>query len=87
MAAIINASTSSGLIQTADTSGVLALQNNGTTNFTLDASGNAVLVAQATAPSLTVNRQLVMNLTSDTNLRISVRGADGTTRVANITLA
>jgi hypothetical protein len=30
---------------------------------------------------------MVFNLTSNTNLRISVRGTDGTTRTANITLA
>jgi hypothetical protein len=37
-------------------------------------------------PPLTANLHCVMNLTSNTNLRISVRGTDGTTRVANITL-
>jgi hypothetical protein len=40
MAAIINASTSSGLIQTADTSGTLALQSNGTTQFTVSSTGS-----------------------------------------------
>ena len=40
MASIINASTSSGLVQTADTSGVLQLQTNGTATATIDTSGN-----------------------------------------------
>lgn len=53
----------------------------------IDAAGNTIRVLQTTAPSLATNRQMVMNLTSDTNLRISVRGSDGVTRVANITLA
>ena len=76
------------LVQTADTSGVLQLQTNGTTTaVTIDTNQNVINQAPTTPPALTVNGQLVMNLTSNTNLRISVRGTDGTTRVANITLA
>jgi hypothetical protein len=40
MTSTINASTSAGLVQTADTSGVLALQTAGTTAVTVDASQN-----------------------------------------------
>jgi hypothetical protein len=43
MAVTINASTSAGLVQTADTSGVLALQSNGTT--ALSTSGANVTIA------------------------------------------
>jgi hypothetical protein len=61
------------------------------TNFgialTLDSSGNVISNVTATAPSLGTNSQMVFNLTSNTNLRISVRGSDGVTRTANITLA
>lgn len=39
MSTIINASTSSGLVQTADTSGTLELQSNGTTMFTVLSTG------------------------------------------------
>jgi hypothetical protein len=39
------------------------------------------------AKSLTTNSHMTFTLTSNTNLRFSVRGSDGTTRVANITLA
>lgn len=46
MAVILNASTSSGFVQSADTSGELVLQNNGTTRLTVNASG-------VTIPSLT----------------------------------
>lgn len=42
MAVILNASTSSGLVQTADTSGVIQIQNNGTTR--LEANGTGVVV-------------------------------------------
>jgi uncharacterized protein (AIM24 family) len=39
MAVILNASTSSGFVQSADTSGVITLQNNGTSALSVD-SGN-----------------------------------------------
>lgn len=53
----------------------------------LTAAGDLVLDAGRAPPALTVNGSVVFNFTSDTNLRISARGSDGTTRVANITLA
>lgn len=53
----------------------------------LDASGNLIQSAPTTPPSLATNGQMVFNLTSNTNLRVSVRGSDGVTRTANITLA
>lgn len=52
----------------------------------LDSEGNTIVYVQAAAPTLDANRQMVFTLTSDTNLLISVRGADGATRTANITL-
>lgn len=58
-----------------------------TERLRIDASGNMISRPPATPPTLTTNGQMVMNLTSNTNLRISVRGSDGVTRVANITLA
>ena len=39
MTTIINASTSSGLVQTADTSGTLELQSNGTTQLSVSSTG------------------------------------------------
>lgn len=53
MAAIINASTSSGLVQSADTSGVLQLQSNGTTQFTVDSTGAYGQVESKTAVAST----------------------------------
>lgn len=55
--------------------------------MTLDTNGNLVHTAPAVAPALTASGQMVFNLTSNTNLRVSVRGTDGVTRVANLTLA
>ena len=53
MTTTINASVASGIIATADTSGVLALQANGTTVATFNASGvNAgIQVASNAAPA------------------------------------
>ena len=53
----------------------------------LDQLGNFYLKPQTSPPALTINGDMVFNMTSNTNLRISFRGSDGTTRVANITLA
>lgn len=55
--------------------------------MTLDTDGNLVHTAPSVAPALTASGQMVFNLTTNTNLRVSVRGTDGVTRVANITLA
>lgn len=63
------------------------IQTNGSARVLVDSSGNLIPTLQATPPSLGLNSQMVFNLTSNTNLRISVRGTDGTTRTANITLA
>lgn len=56
MASIINASTSTGLVTTADTSGVLQLQTVGTTALTVDASQNVTLANGTTIQGLTVGR-------------------------------
>jgi hypothetical protein len=72
---IINASTA------------LQLNTGGTEKMKIDSSGNVISAVPTTPPTLAGNSQMVFNLTSNTNLRISVRGTDGTTRTANITLA
>jgi hypothetical protein len=48
MAVILNASTSSGLVQTADTSGTLELQSNGSTKLTVNSSGVTATNIQGT---------------------------------------
>jgi hypothetical protein len=53
MTATINASTSSGIIQTADTSGELALQSNGTTQITVSSTGAYGQLKSGTSVSLT----------------------------------
>jgi len=58
MAVTLNASTTSGLVQTADTSGNFSLQSNGTTTLAMTGSNMAVtgtispqLAATASAPA------------------------------------
>lgn len=53
----------------------------------IDSTGNLIQSVPTTPPTLATNGQMVFNLTSNTNLRVSVRGSDGVTRTANITLA
>lgn len=61
--------------------------NNGTVVVKFDASGNQINTPSTTPPTLTVNGQMNITPTSNTNVCISYRGSDGTTRTANITLA
>lgn len=53
MSTIINASTSSGLVQTADNSGTLELQSNGTTKLTVSSTGSYGQLVSATAQAST----------------------------------
>jgi hypothetical protein len=53
----------------------------------LDSSGNVIAKVNGTAPTLTVNSTMSFELTSNTNLKIFVRGTDGTTRSVSLTLA
>jgi hypothetical protein len=49
MSVTLNASTSSGLVQTADTSGTIELQSNGTTKLTVSSTGAYGQLVSATA--------------------------------------
>jgi hypothetical protein len=53
----------------------------------IDMSGNHIQSAPTTPPSLATNGTLVLNLTSNTNLRVTARCPDGVTRTANFTLS
>jgi hypothetical protein len=67
MTTTINASTSAGLVQTADTSGVLALQTAGTTAVTVDASQN-VGVGVTPNAGWTTSTGKVIDLTGNSSL-------------------
>lgn len=61
---------------------------NSSERMRIDNSGHQINTpANTTPPTLTVNGQFNLTPTSNTNIRISYRGTDGVTRVANITLA
>lgn len=51
MSVTLNASTSAGFIQTADTSGTIELQNNGTTRLTVNSGGVTIPTAVVTTLS------------------------------------
>ena len=53
MSVTINASTSSGLVQTADTSGTIEIQSNGTTKLTVASTGVSGTLIQGTAVAST----------------------------------
>jgi hypothetical protein len=81
MPSTINASASSGLITTADTSTILQLQTGGTTAVTVDASQNVTLAGTLTAtgvttvPAGTVSAPAITT-TGDTNTGIYFPAAD-----------
>jgi hypothetical protein len=90
----VNGNTS---LETLSVSGVSTFSGNigiGTTNATsaLYVVGNALITGISTiglgsTSSPPQNSQLTFELTSNTNLRIKVRGTDGVIRMSNITLA
>jgi hypothetical protein len=51
----------------------------------LNVSGNLIIGVDS-SPTLTVNSTLSFELTSNTNLRVQVRGTDGVTRFVDLTL-
>lgn len=53
----------------------------------IDNNGNFVQKVTGTAPTLATNSTMTFELTSNTSLKISVRGTDGTTRSVSLTLA
>jgi hypothetical protein len=68
MAVTLNASTSSGLVQTADTSGEIELQNNGTTKLTVNASGVNIPTLTTTTVTGTIVQGTAVASTSGTSI-------------------
>jgi hypothetical protein len=68
---------------------VIKTSNAGTLAIaaTYDENGNLIQKVNGTAPSLVVNSTMTFELTSNTSLKIFVRGSDGTTRSTTLTLA
>ena len=76
MAATINASTSSGIVQTADTSGVLQLQSSSIAALTIDTSQNVGIGTTSPAVKLQVNGAAVVGSTTGGGIGVA---ADTTT--------
>lgn len=66
---------------------VIAFSTAGAEASRIDGDRNTRSYVGAAPPTLTTNGEMVFNLTTNTNLRVSVRGNDGVTRVADIALA
>jgi hypothetical protein len=80
MTVTINASTSSGLISTADTSGALALQTAGTTAVTFDTSQNTTFVGNIN--TATGKKYQVNSTTVNALAWVNFAGTTGTVRAS-----
>ena len=65
----------------------VATSATGIDAMVINGNSDVITNVNTVAPPLSVNSQMVFALTSNTNLKISVRGLDGVTRVVNLTLA
>jgi len=70
MAVTLNASTTTGLVQSADTSGIIELQNNGTTKLTVNSSG-------ATIPTATITTGTITTLNAPSGVLATQNGMTG----------
>ena len=68
---------------------LIKTSNAGTLNIAAryDNNGNLIQTVTGTAPTLATNSTMTFELTSNTELKIKVRGTDGTTRSVSLTLA
>ena len=76
MAVTLNASTSAGLVQTADTSGVLALQSNGTTALStsganVSVDGTLTTAAQSIAKASLPTGSVLQVITGSTSTQVT----------------
>jgi hypothetical protein len=86
MAVIINASTSTGLVQSADTSGIIQFQSNGSTKATLNSSGfsypGGVLQVVQTVKSDTFSASPAQGVFVDiTGLSVSITPTSATSKI------
>ena len=85
MASIINASTTAGLVNTADTSGILQLQTANTTAVTVDASQNVTVVGSLTAAGLSGPHNGTVGATTPTTVVATTVKASTTMGVGGAT--
>jgi len=80
----ITTTTSVTAISNTTGNSIVAIQE---TTGQVDITGNLVAQLNAAAPSLTANSSMSFRLVNNTTLAILVRGTDGVTRTANITVS
>jgi filamentous hemagglutinin len=80
----ITTTTSVTAISNSTGNSIVSVQEN---TGQVDITGNLVAQLNAAAPSLSANSTMTFQLVNNTTLSILVRGTDGVTRTANITLA
>lgn len=76
-----------GVSMPAGSQDLVFYRSNTTEMLRLNSNGYMLQVLGPTVPTLSINRQIVWTLVGDTQLTASVRGTDGVTRTATITLA
>jgi hypothetical protein len=76
-----------GFIGYNHTSNYMNFRTNGAEAARIDSSGNLIQTVNTTAATLTTNQTMTISIVNNTTLKFSVRGSDGTTRSATITLA
>jgi hypothetical protein len=67
--------------------GVLALATGNTERARFTAVGDFIHQVNGTAPTLSTNSTMSFELTSNTSLKVVVRGTDGVTRSVSLTLS
>lgn len=82
--AVLSAASGSSLVFGTSSDYATGITN---TALTIDFLGNIISKVNGTAPTLSTNSTMSFELTSNTSLRIVVRGTDGTTRSVSLTLA
>lgn len=85
--AYLQAHSTAGFLVVQEENLPVRLYTNNTIRTIVDASGNLIQNVNGTAPTLGTNGQMTFELTSNTELKIKVRGSDGTTRSVSLTLA
>ena len=64
-----------------------SIRYNNVDAITVTSNSDLIHNVNSAAPTLSVNNQMVFELTSNTSLTIKVRGSDGVTRSTTLTLS
>jgi hypothetical protein len=79
--------TTLGHVRLGSASGAMLFYSGNSEKMRITAAGDLIHQVNGTAPTLSTNSTMSFELTSNTSLKIVVRGTDGTTRSVSLTLA